>query len=82
MISEALFSFFFSLLRVIFELLPDFSWSLDTSAGSYFMSILEVVCYMLPVDTFVTIAGITLDLIILRIIVAVLRTVWDLLPFA
>lgn len=81
MITEAILSFFFNLIRYVFELLPDFSWSLDAGAASYFMSILEVVCYMLPIDTFVSIAGITIDLIIFRIIVSVIRTLWDIVPF-
>ena len=80
MITQAILSFVFSLLRLVLDILPDFSWSLDTSAGGYFLSIVSLVSYMLPVDTITLIIGITLDLLLLRIIVAGIRTLWDLIP--
>ena len=80
MITQAILSFIFSLLRVVLDILPDFSWSLDTSAGSYFLSIVSLVSYMLPVDTVTMIIGITLDFLLLRIIIAGIRALWDLIP--
>ena len=80
MITQAILTFFFNLLRLILGVLPDFSWSLDTSAGSYFFSIVSAVSYMLPMNTVVMIAGITIDLLLFRIIVSIFRTLWDLIP--
>ena len=82
MITEAILTFIFGVLRVVLNLLPSYSWSLDSSAASYFFSIVSVVSYMLPMNTVSLIAGITIDLIIFRIIVSAIRALWDLRPFA
>lgn len=80
MVSEFFLNIIFNLLEWMLELLPEVSWSVNTSAFTYFMSIVDVVCYMLPVNTIITIAGIVIDLMIFRIVIAIVRTVWDLLP--
>ena len=80
MITESILSFIFGMVRVVFGLLPDISWSVDSGAASYFIGIVQVVSYMLPVSTVTTIIGITIDLLIFRILVSVFRTIWDLIP--
>lgn len=80
MISESILRLTFGCVRAVLGVLPDISWSVDSGAASYFLSILQVVNYMLPFNTVIAIVGITLDLFVFRIMVAIFRTLWDLIP--
>ena len=82
MISEFFLNIVFGIVSGFFALLPDFSWSVETSAFSYFMSILKVAGYMFPWGTVVAIASLIVGLSIFRVAISFIRTVWDLLPFA
>ena len=62
--------------------MPDITWSVDTSAFIYFLSILKVAGYMFPWSTVVAIAGLILGLSIFRVVIAFIKAIWDLLPFA
>lgn len=80
MISKFLLDIVFGLLNGMFALLPNISWSVETSAFGYFLSIIRVASYMLPMGTITTICGLVTDIMIFRIIVAIVRTIWDVLP--
>lgn len=80
MISEFLLNVIFDWVSGMFSLLPDITWSVETSAFEYFISILRVAGYMLPMDTVATIAGLLVALTTFRIIIAIIRTIWDVLP--
>ena len=82
MIGEFFLNIVFSLVSGFFSLLPDFSWSVETSAFSYMLSILRVAGYMFPWATVVTIAGLILGLSVFRVVIAFIKSIWDLLPFA
>ena len=70
----------FRILDFGLSLLPDISWSVDSGAMSYFISLLRVVFYLLPMDTVVVIVSIIVSFTTWRIIVSLLRTLWDVLP--
>ena len=72
----------FRILDFGLSLLPDISWSVDSGAMSYFISLLRVVFYLLPMDTVVVIVSIIISFTTWRIIVTLIRTLWDLLPIA
>lgn len=80
MISEFFLNIIFGLVSGMLEILPDISWSVDTSAFSYFLDIVRVAGYMLPMDTVVAIIALIVDLTIIRIVIAIPKAIWDLLP--
>ena len=82
MIGEFFLNIIFGLVTGFFSLMPDITWSVDTSAFTYFLSILKVAGYMFPWSTVVAIAGLVLGLSIFRVVIAFIKAIWDLLPFA
>lgn len=80
MISEFFLNIIFKLVSGMFSVVPDITFSVDTTAFQYFVDILKVACYMLPMGTVSAIIGIIVGLAWLRIQVAIIRTIWDLLP--
>ncbi len=81
MISEFFLNIVFNLVTWMFELLPDITWSVDSSAFSYFLDIIRVVGYMLPAATVTAICTLIISFTVFRIVIAVIKSVWDLLPF-
>lgn len=81
MITEFFLNIVFSIVSGFFSLLPDFSWSVESSAFSYMMSIFQVAGYMFPWGTVVAIVGLIVGLSIFRIVIAFIKSIWDLLPF-
>ena len=81
MISEFFLNIVFGIVSGFFALLPDVTWSVDSSAFSYFMSILKVAGYVFPWGTVVAIASLIVGLSIFRVVIAFIKSIWDLLPF-
>ena len=82
MISEFLLNIVFNIVSGFFGMLPEFSWSVETSAFQYFLSILQVAGYMFPWGTVVAICSLIVGLSIFRVVIAFIKSIWDLLPFA
>ena len=80
MISEFFLNIIFKIVSGMLSVVPDITFSVDTSAFQYFVDILRVACYMLPMGTVGAIVGIIVGLAWLRIQIAIVRTIWDLLP--
>ena len=80
MITEFFINIIFSLVTGMLGLLPDVTWSVDTSAFSYFLDIVRIAGYMLPIDTVIAIIALIVDFTIVRIILAIPRAIWDLFP--
>lgn len=80
MISEFFLNIVFGIVSGMLELLPDVTWSVETSAFEYMLSIIQCVGYFLPWNHVVIIVGLIIDFAIIRIIIAVIKAVWDLLP--
>lgn len=66
--------------HALFPLLPDITWSVDTEGFQYFLSIVKTAGYLLPMQTVAEIVGIVIGFTIFRILVALFKTVWDVLP--
>ena len=81
MISELILTAVFGIVDRFLSLLPEFTWNVDTGWWGYARSVLDVVAYLLPIDTVVSVIAITVGLMIFRIVIAFIKTVWDLLPF-
>lgn len=80
MISEFFINIIFGIVTGLMTLLPDIQWSVDTTAFQYFLDVIKVVGYLLPADAVMTVVGLIIDLTILRFVVALIKTLWDLLP--
>lgn len=80
MISEFFLNIIFNLVNGMFEVLPEFTWSIDANGFEIFLDIIKIVGYLLPWPTVIAIFDLTVVLIIFRIIVATIKTVWDILP--
>lgn len=80
MVSEFLINIIYNIVSGLLSLLPEISWSVESSAFDYFLGIIQVAGYMLPMNTVATIAALIVALTTFRIVISVVRTVWDLLP--
>ena len=80
MLVEGILNILFKFLEWIFALLPDWSWNVEASFFSSALDFIRLAGYLLPMDTIITIFVITNVLIAWQIVVAILRTVWDVLP--
>ena len=82
MITKAFLNLVFGFVSLFFSLMPEVTWSVDTSAFRYILDILGFVGYMFPWHTVVEIVSAIISICIFRIVVSFIRTVWALLPFA
>ena len=80
LIAEFLLNIVFSLVQWLLGFLPDISFNVESSAFDYFIGIIQVAAYMLPMNTIFAIIGIIVALTLFRIVIAIIKTVWDLLP--
>lgn len=80
MILEAIFDLLFMVLDFVMGLLPFFDIPVDYTALTDFIGIVKSVSYFLPMDTIGTLFGITIAVMSFRIIVSVVKTIWELIP--
>lgn len=81
MIVEFLFNIIFGILDFVLDLIPFFDFTIDTSAFATFAGIIKTVSYILPLDTMLVIFTLIMAINNYKIIVAILKTIWQLLPF-
>lgn len=82
MISEFLLNIVFFIVTGFFDMMPEVVWSVDTSAFGYFLDILRVCAYMLPMGHVGAVVALIFALTVFQIVIAFIKTLWDLLPFA
>ena len=80
MIGEFLLNIIFTIVSGFLSLLPPIDFSVESTAFDYFLGIVRVASYMLPMGTVSTILGLIVSLTIVRIVIAFIKTIWDLLP--
>lgn len=81
MIVEAVFNLLFGVLDRILFFLPDISWTVAADSFTKFFDVLRVAGYFLPMRTVFSILTMIVTLVVFRIVVALIKTVWDLIPF-
>ena len=81
MIAEAFIDLGFLIAQGFFALLPDFEWSVASSSWVAAKSILDGICYFLPLSTVTAIIGLIFGLAFLRITLKFIRTIIDMIPF-
>lgn len=80
MVTEFIIDLVYNIVSGLLSILPDISWDVDSSIFSYFIGILQAAGYMLPMGTVSTIVGLIVSLTVFRIVISLVRTIWDLLP--
>lgn len=80
MIGEFLLNIVFQIANGILSLLPSFSIPTVMARDSTFFGMVRCVLYLLPLDTIGTIVGILVSISLFRLIISVIKTIWDLLP--
>lgn len=80
MISEFLLNIVFNIVEGVFSILPNFQWSVENSFFSTALDMVRLACYVLPMETISAIIILINFLLLFRIIVSILRTIWDILP--
>lgn len=81
MITEAILNILLLPFTLVMELIPDFSWSLEAEMFTIVDEFFRVVCYILPMDTIVSILLLVVALNVFRIFVSLIKTIWQLMPF-
>ena len=81
MVIEAPLLVILAIVKGLLSMIPSFSWSLSNTAFGTFLDIVSSVCYLLPMGTITTIIGLSISLTIVKAVIALIKTIWDLLPF-
>ena len=82
MILEGIMNAFFLMLSGLFSLLPDVSWDVNNNVFTTFFEVIRFAGYLLPMGTILIILKIIISLTMFRIGVSLIKTIWNLLPFA
>lgn len=82
MLGEVLLDIVYNIVVIILTVFipADLVWNVSTDAMAPFISIVQSVCYFLPVGTISSIVGIIIAFGIFRAGVRLVATIWDLLP--
>ena len=80
MIIEAVLNIVFGLVEGVLSLVPAVEWNVNASFFSSALDFVRLACYMLPMDTIIQIIMIINLIMGWRIAIALLRTIWDVLP--
>ena len=80
MIGEFLLNIVFQIVEWILTSLPEIAIPTMMARDSTFFGMVRCVLYLLPLDTISTIVGLLISIALFRIIIAIIKTIWDLLP--
>ena len=80
MISEFLLNIVFGIVSGFLSLIPKFNIDIDPTFFDYFLGLVRAGSYMLPMGTVSAIISIIVSLTIFRIVIAFIKSIWDLLP--
>lgn len=81
MIIEFIMNVVFSLLGTLFSALPNVAWNVNEGLLGTFFDLLDVALYIFPMGTVVAILTIVVSMQTFKIVIAIVKTIWDLLPF-
>lgn len=80
MIIEALLNPLFAFVNLILTPLQSLSFVMDSSIFEFLFKILNVVCFILPIQQLMPIILFIIASMIFRITIRILKTIWDILP--
>lgn len=80
MIPELMLNIVFQIVEWLLSALPEITVDFAAVDTSVFMGIVRCVLYMLPLGTINTIVGTIIAITGFRIFIAIVKTIWDMLP--
>lgn len=80
MITEFFLNIIFNLVSGCLVLVPEIDFNIDSGVFQLFLDFVDLGCYLLPMRTVASILELVIALAVFRVIIATVRTVWDLLP--
>ena len=81
MITEWFINLGFSVSQIFFSLLPDFEWSVVSSSWVAAKSILDGICYFLPLSTVTSIISLVIGLAFIRVTIKFIGLIIQMIPF-
>lgn len=82
MIVQALLDLLFGVVSIGLGLLPQINIAFDAASLVTFFDVIASINYLFPLSTVVKILSIVIVMQVFRIVVAFIKFVWDLIPFA
>lgn len=80
MVLETIINILFLPLQGLLSLLPDISWNVENNFLNSVLDIFQVVCYLLPMKTVVAILTIIIAINVFKIVISIIKTIWQLIP--
>lgn len=80
MITEAIINVLFVLANGFTSLFPAISWNVDSAVFNTFFDIIKIAAYLLPMYTVIAILEIVIAFQVFKIVIALTKTIWDLIP--
>lgn len=81
MITEAILNVIFIIVGGVSNLIPSLTWDVNSEVFQGFFGILQMVGYLLPMHTVVTILEIVILFNLFKIAISLVKTIWQLIPF-
>lgn len=82
MIVQAILDILFGVVTIVLGLLNPVNIAFDSASLATFFDIIASINYLFPLATVVKILGIVIALQVFRVIVAFVKFLWDIIPFA
>lgn len=80
MLTDAVITMFYDIFMSFLGTNEPVDFNIDTTVFKTISDFLAFIFYILPIDGLLTIVSIFIGLMIFRIIISVVKTIWDLLP--
>lgn len=80
MISEFFLNIIFNIVNGLLSVLPEITVPAMMARDSIFSGMLRCALYFLPLGTVGTIVGLLVSITSFKITIAIIKTIWDLLP--
>ena len=80
MIIETIFNIIFSVVDILLTPFDGLNLIISSNVFNTVLEYLSVVTYVLPIQNFIPIIVFVISTMLLRIVIAALKTLWDILP--
>ena len=80
MVTELLFDFLFDILFSLLEKLPDYNIEIPETAITSALDWIRLAGYLLPMDAILNCFQIILYLALFRIVISLVKTIWEIIP--
>ena len=80
MIIETIFNIIFSVVDILLTPFDGLNLIISSNVFNTVLEYLSVVTYVLPIQNFIPIFVFVISTMLLRIVIAALKTLWDILP--